>query len=150
MKAKSLFAILACLMVSLHAAAQEPDFDQDEGSVYYEGKMAGKTVVSILEFEGKAFSIEIYSPAVKTAGGFGVKSRPAALFAAGATVLQDNGGAQGILLDGMLWVGHDYTQSGLKKSEQSYFGEQVNFSAADFKDAGAVCIRLNQYIAEFR
>lgn len=124
----------------------------DVEDVFHVASLKGTQTFVFWENEsGKVCSIDVYSSLPKTAKGLTAKATANQLFSAGAKVLQDNGGAQGIWLDGVLWIGHDYTKSGQKKADDSYLtGIDQTFTAADFVSGSTGYIRINQYISEYK
>lgn len=126
---------------------QTMSYDDIHEDIYYIAYSNEEQTLCFEELNGKVLRIDIYTPIAKNDLGLNVNSTPSQLFAAGATILQDNGGVQGIWLDGVIWVGHEYTSSGLEKLTESVRGKKPSFTASDFKAGGANRITINPAIS---
>ena len=135
------------LYSKLERKVEEDMYDE---TVYFLASLNGKKSLTIYEYDGKVWSIEVYNPACKTAGGRSVNSTAANLLTSGARALEDNNGFEGLVIDGVLFYGYPMTKTGTKKVEDSYLYGNQNYVASDFVANGkASGIRINEYISNY-
>lgn len=123
--------------------ASEEDYDEDGSKYTYEVYHAflGNNVTldifpNYLEDEEKVGGITIYSAALKTKSGLCLNSTPSELFAAGGEGISFNDGSVAIVCGGVLFFDMPLSDQGFKKSEQAYFGKEVQFDDSDFDTSG--------------
>lgn len=108
----------------------------EDSTPVYRATMGDDAVLDIYPYDGKVYSISVYSDVLKTSHGLSVNSRPEELFGVGGKVISFNDGGEAILCDGVLFKGMPMTEQGYKKSEQAYLGYDVSFDLSDFVTDG--------------
>lgn len=133
---------------------QEVVYDEgayEESFTVYLAKLGGDVLFKINPTDdGLVSSITVVSSRLKTKSGLSLASTPSELFKKGVIVESNNSGWEGLICEGVLFVGFPETMQGMNKSQQAYFGEDVKFTEQDFqKDGHAKEILISSYYSQF-